>query len=264
MSNAQIIAQGRAQPYTHDFFRALGDGARRSAREIVPLILDLVRPASVVDLGCGAGIWLSVFREAGVADVVGVDGDYITREKLEIPETLFRPHDLTTPFYLDRRFDLALSLEVAEHLPESCATQLVASLTRLSPVVLFSAAIPFQGGTHHVNEQWQDYWARHFQDRGYVAVDCVRPQAWQNERVEYWYAQNTLLYVEASYLGDHATLQAAAQRPAMLPLAVVHPRRYQEVIALLDWPRKIIPPRVRQWLLQSFDRRHRRDTRYVQ
>lgn len=185
MDNAHISAPSKTQPYTNGFFSALGDGSRRSAHEIVPLILDLVRPASVIDLGCGNGIWLSVFREAGITDLVGVDGDYIAREKLEIPEMLFHPHDLTTSFDLDRRFDLALSLEVAENLPESFATLLVESLTRLSPVVLFSAAIPFQGGTQHVNEQWQDYWARHFQDCGYIAVDCVRPKVWQNERVDY-------------------------------------------------------------------------------
>jgi SAM-dependent methyltransferase len=251
-------AAPRVQPYSRTFFRDVSGGARRSAQEIVPLILDLVHPGSVIDVGCASGTWLAIFRAHGVADILGVDGDYVERDRLEIPPGTFRSHDLTQPLTLDRRFDLVVSLEVAEHLPRRCAGQFVDSLTRLGPAVLFSAAIPYQGGTHHVNEQWQDYWAARFRERGYVAVDCLRPQIWTNERVEYWYAQNALLYVEAAYLAAHPTLRAAAERFAGLPLAVVHPRRYAEVLALLAWPRKLMPAAVRGRLVRAFDRLQRR------
>jgi SAM-dependent methyltransferase len=144
--------------YTSEFFRAKTEGSLRSARTVVPIVMELLKPGSVVDVGCGRGTWLSVFAEHGIADVVGVDGDYVDRRTLLIPPDRFVAHDLTTPLRLHRTFDLVVSLEVAEHLPVACAGEFVASLTSLGSAVLFSAAVPGQGGTHHVNERWQDYW----------------------------------------------------------------------------------------------------------
>ena len=151
-----------SQPYTADFFADHRDGARRSARVVVPLVLELVRARSVVDVGCGDGTWLSVFREHGVEDVRGIDGDYVDRAELQIPRERFHPHDLTRPLELGHTFDLAVSLEVAEHLPPESADDFVTSLTRHAPIVLFSAAAPYQGGQNHVNEQWPAYWAARF------------------------------------------------------------------------------------------------------
>src|SRR5262245_44009168 len=134
------------QPYTNEYYRALSDGARRSARVVLPLVLEFVRPRSVIDVGCGLGTWLAVFREHGVEDVWGMDGDHVDREWLEIPADRFLAHDLSQPLRLGRSFDLVVSLEVAEHLPPSCADAFVESLTRLGPLLLFSAAAPYQGG----------------------------------------------------------------------------------------------------------------------
>jgi SAM-dependent methyltransferase len=124
---------------------------------VVPTVLRLVQPEPVVDVGCGDGAWLSVFRELGVNHRFGLDGDYVDRRLLQIPQDQFSATDLSLPFRLPCTFDLAVSLEVAEHLPPQSAEDFVDSLTRLAPVVLFSAAIPLQGGTHHLNEQWPDY-----------------------------------------------------------------------------------------------------------
>jgi hypothetical protein len=88
---------------------------------------------------------------------------------------------------LDRKYDLAICLEVAEHLPVSSAGTLVDSITRASDLILFSAAIPLQTGTHHINEQWQDYWAALFDQRGFVASDIVRPAIWGRPDVRWWY-----------------------------------------------------------------------------
>jgi len=217
------------QPYTNEYYRALSDGARRSARVVLPLVLEFVRPRSVIDVGCGLGTWLAVFREHGVEDVWGVDGDYVDRERLEIPADRFLAHDLSQPLRLGRSFDLVVSLEVAEHLPAGCADAFVESLTRLGPLLLFSAAAPYQGGAHHVNEQWPAYWAERFAQRGYLPVDCLRRRLWNCAAVEWWYAQNTLIYAERSYLAAHANLRREHEAcPAALPL--VHPRRYLEWI----------------------------------
>ena len=101
---------------------------------------------------------------------------------------------------MDREFDLVPSLEVAEHLPKPCAEEFVDSLTRLGSSILFSAAIPLQGGKHHLNEQWPAYWARYFQERGYVAIDCIRDKIWQDDNVEFWYARNILIFVRKKAL----------------------------------------------------------------
>lgn len=164
-----------------------------ASREVVPIVMELTRPQSVVDVGCGLGTWLAVFGEAGVPDVVGVDGDYLDRSLLCIAEDQFITADLTKPFRLDRRFDLVVSLEVAEHLPEAAADVFVQTLVSLSDTILFSAAVPGQGGQNHLNEQWPAYWQEKFAQYGYEFHDVIRKKIWDNERVDWWYRQNTFL-----------------------------------------------------------------------
>jgi SAM-dependent methyltransferase len=216
------------KPYGPEFFERLREGARRSARAVVPAVLEYVRPASVIDVGCGTGTWLSVFREAGMSDVWGVDGTYVDRALLEIPAERFLAHDLGEPLKLDRRFDLVVSLEVGEHLPAGSAEGFVRSLTGLGPVVLFSAAAPHQGGTHHINEQWPDYWAALFAESGFVAIDCLRRRFWADEAVEWWYAQNVIFYVDRGELERHPRLVEERRFSARLPLSLVHPKRFLE------------------------------------
>jgi SAM-dependent methyltransferase len=206
-------------PYSGRFFRERQNGARSSARVVVPLVLAATGARSVVDVGCGVGTWLAVFRELGTERILGVDGDYVDPAQLEIPADHFLAHDLREPLHLDERFDLAVCLEVAEHLPAAAATRLVADLTGLAPVVLFSAAIPGQGGTGHVGERWQDEWAELFAEREYDPVDLVRPAIWEDPAVDEWYAQNMLLYVARSEARRFPRLAAAG-----LPLRIVHPR----------------------------------------
>ena len=184
------------QSYTEEFYEFVREGSKESAKEIIPIIFEFIQPKSVIDVGCGVGTWLSVFQAHGVEDVWGIDGDYVDKNAIEIPKERFLTFDLKSPFRFNRQFDLVVSLEVGEHLPNECAETFVDSLTKLAPVILFSAAIPFQGGTQHVNEQWQDYWVKHFQNKGYVAIDCIRNRVWENERVEFWYAQNILVFAK--------------------------------------------------------------------
>lgn len=220
------------QPYTNEFYRTQRDGSRLSAQAIVPLVLALVKPQSVVDVGCGVGTWLSVFKRFGIEDVCGVDGEYVDRNMLEIPESQFLAFDLTRPIEIDRQFDLVVSVEVAEHLPEQCAKTFVQSLTKLGPIVLFSAAIPFQGGTCHVNEQWPDYWANYFKDNGYEAIDCIRKRVWQNDKIEWWYSQNILLFSRKDHLAGHPLLKKEFENTDPSQLSIVHPKKYLEVIRI--------------------------------
>lgn len=200
--------------------------SRQSAEVIVPLVLDLIKPQSVVDVGCGIGAWLSVFRDKGVSDIAGLDGDWVPREHLCIPELYFQPTDLRKVVRLDREFDLVVSLEVAEHLPSEAAGTFVSSLTHLGPVILFSAAIPHQQGPGHVNEQWPEYWMRFFNDAGYDVIDCIRPQVWNNQDVCWWFAQNTLLYARRDIIDSNPRLAEARDQTSINQLSLVHPRKY--------------------------------------
>jgi hypothetical protein len=130
---------------------------------------------------------------------------------------------------LGRRFDLAISVEVAEHLPEDSARTIVGSLTRLAPIVVFSAVVPGQGGVPHVNEQWPSYGVSRFAERNFVPVDAIRPRIWENRSVAWWYAQNTLLFVRMEEL--HARARFRTERkcpPGMIDL--VHPRMYEGLL----------------------------------
>jgi SAM-dependent methyltransferase len=212
--------------YGRRFYLDHLEGSRRSAREIVPLVMELVRPQSVIDLGCGLGAWLSVFREQGVKDIWGVDGDWIQKDFLQIPPDRFQTYDLALPFTRDRQFDLVMSLEVAEHLPPASAPVLVDSLVNLGPVILFAAAIPCQGGLNHINEQWPEYWAELFSQRNYGVVDCLRKQIWHNPRVKYEHAQNILLFVDQGYLEKHDLFKKESNGNGVFPLSIVHPQRF--------------------------------------
>lgn len=203
--------------YTPAFFDELANGTWESAQAVVPIVYDLVRPASVLDVGCGVGTWLAEWGNAGVSDLLGVDGDYVDRSALKIPVDKFTPVDLKEPLSLGRKFDLVQTLEVAEHLDETRADTFVESLTRHGDTILFSAAIPGQGGTHHVNEQWPSYWAQKFAKAGYTAHDIIRPRIWTDQRIQYWYRQNILIFArERVFHGVEANLDR------------VHPELWQD------------------------------------
>jgi SAM-dependent methyltransferase len=186
----------------------------------------LVRPESVVDVGCGVGEWLAAFGEHGVTDVLGIDGHYLDRTQLAIPVERFLVHDLSTPVRVDRSFDLAISLEVGENLHDG--DLLVDSLVGLAPVVVFSSAVPQQGGIHHVNEQWQDWWADKFAGRGYVGIDCLRREMLRSADIAWWYSQNTILYVQEARLADYPRLRERLPIDGGRPVAFVHPYLYLE------------------------------------
>lgn len=165
---------------------------------IVPIIVEVLQPNSVVDFGCGIGTFLSIFQKYGIKDIRGYDGDWVNREKLagHIDLKYFIPVDLEQEIAPDRRFDLAVCLEVAEHLNEKSADILINTLVSFSDVILFAAAIPGQMGQNHVNEQWPEYWQDKFFKAGYHFHDVFRPIFWSQEQVPRWYKQNMFLVLK--------------------------------------------------------------------
>lgn len=212
--------------YNQAFFDEMDEPNFVSARIVAPTVLEFIRPKSVVDVGCGRGLWLKAFLEQGVKDVAGYDGDYVELDKLAFPKASFHAVDLEKPITLDRSFDLAVCLEVGEHLSDSVSDELVKTLTAFAPVVLFSAAIPLQGGSRHINEQWPEYWMEKFAALGYVPVDCIRRKIWNDKRVSFFYAQNIFFFVRKSELSNYPKLKQEIENGNDVPLPFVHPHMY--------------------------------------
>ncbi|MGB2684400.1 MAG: class I SAM-dependent methyltransferase [Olleya sp.] len=171
-------------------------------RIIVKHILEFINPKSVVDFGCGVGTFLKAFTEKNINNVLGLDGPWADKNLmanyLELEN--FKEVDLEKEIILDQKYDLAISLEVAEHLSESSADTLVKNLIQSSDVILFSAAIPFQGGQNHVNEQFVDYWENKFLKHQFVFIDVIRSKIWNEKEVNWWYKQNTFLVINKEKL----------------------------------------------------------------
>jgi methyltransferase family protein len=180
--------------YDYTFYQAQTRQSGSSAPAVIPIVNQLAAPRSVLDAGCGIGAWLAEWERQGVTDIRGLDGDYVNRAQLLIHPGKFTPTDLEQPVKLGRQYDLAQCLEVAEHLAEGAADTIVRTLTAHADTILFSAAVPGQRGTGHINEQWPGYWVSKFAAAGYQVYDAIRPLIWEDSRVQVWYRQNMLLF----------------------------------------------------------------------
>src|SRR5437868_7889908 len=183
--------------YGADYFAWQRDTASASAHIVLPVVLDLVPAKSIIDVGCGTGAWLQAALGYDVEKIMGLDGS--CPAELSIPDDCFQQTDLNDPISVTERYDLAICLEVAEHLRPSRGPGLVTDLCALAPVVLFSAAVPGQVDPPqqhlHPNERWHTYWADLFERSGYRAVDALRPVIWEDDRISWWYRQNAFLAV---------------------------------------------------------------------
>jgi SAM-dependent methyltransferase len=216
--------------YSRHFYSRREARVAASAAALVPQIIGLLKPGSVIDVGCGNGLWLDAFAREGVARMRGVDGPWVPSDALRIPASSFRTLDLShcpLPYRLaepGERFDLLLSLELLEHLPDSRAEAMVEAMCNLSDVLLVSAAVPHQGGTGHVNEQWPEWWHERFAARGFVACDFLRMAIWRDERIAPWYRQNLIGYFRGKV--PEAVREFALRHASRLvdePLALCHP-----------------------------------------
>ena len=222
--------------YGHEFYKDRHQKTIYSATTILSKVLEAVPVVnSAIDFGCGVGTWLSVLKGKGVNEIQGIDGAWVNKSLLEIPEHCFLQADLGEPVRLDRKYDLAISLEVAEHLPPEAANAFVNNLTNASDFVLFSAAIPFQGGKNHINEQWPDYWVGLFNGQGFSVLDFIRGEVWNDNNVPVWYRQNVFLFVNNNRMqdikGPTANVHGASR---YLPTALVHPDHYLSKVSQID------------------------------
>ena len=180
--------------YSSEFFDYIDAGSRASAGIVSRLLIKEMPIGSLLDVGSGHGAWAAEWMCAGVSDVVAVDGDYVNPDQLAIPRDKFVAHDLSQPLELGRRFEMVQSLEVAEHISAEFADRFVDNLVRHGDVVLFSAAVPNQGGEHHVNEQPPEYWRALFAEQDFECFDFLRVHLRDRREVKPWYRYNTLIY----------------------------------------------------------------------
>ncbi|TDE53947.1 class I SAM-dependent methyltransferase [Flavobacterium sp. GT3P67] len=181
--------------YNDNFHEVHFQNSIDSANEIVPLFLSYFKPKTVLDIGCGLGTWLKIF-EQNQCEVFGIDGDYVKIKDLVIDQNKFKSYDLNLPYNLERKFDLAISLEVAEHVYPKNAKAFIDSICLHSDIVLFSAALPGQEGTMHFNEQYNEYWTDLFSQKGYQCIDFLRHKIWNNQKISWWYRQNILIFIK--------------------------------------------------------------------
>lgn len=207
LNKASIINPKMKNLYVHSF----ADDNYNSANGILPIVLKLCNPKSVLDIGCGVGAWLKFFDNHNITDYIGVDGDYVDLNKLKIPREKFISADLRKPFDLQRKYDLVMSLEVAEHLPEETADVYIETLVNHGDTILFSAALPGQGGQNHLNEKWPEYWAEKFAKHHFYFEDVIRFKIWNDHDIGWWYRQNIFLIRKGK----------SSKQPSALP--VVHP-----------------------------------------
>jgi len=212
--------------YDAAFYEGQRGGSSTSSRIVLTIARELFAPRSLVDVGCGAATWLRTARTLGIPDVTGVDGSWSRTQHEDADGIAFHYADLSAcSLDLGRRFDLAMSVEVAEHLPPDSSDRFVELLVGLSDRILFSAAVPYQGGVNHVAERWQSDWARRFLRHGYRAYDAIRPRVWSNPDVAWWYRQNVILYVKPG-----AEVPALGQPRDPADLDVVHPDMLAKVL----------------------------------
>lgn len=207
--------------YDQGFYDTIREGTQNSAQVVVPLICDAIGgvPKSMVDVGCGEGWWALEFAKLG-SRVVGLDGAYVAGSPLV---ERFVAADLDRTLPLIGRFDLALSLEVAEHLSPMRSDSFVGDLCSLAPIVVFSAALPGQGGHGHVNERYMAEWAEMFDARGFAVSGALRWPIWDDDRIEPWYRMNLMVAVREPV---HLTTPMPAlfgRGVVSAPISVIHP-----------------------------------------
>lgn len=219
--------------YNDSFYKSQKSGSHASAQIIVAYIITKFGRyiKTVVDYGCGSGAWLNVFEHYG-REIKGFDFGQGVKENLFISQDKYERMDLTSDWNKEREYDLALCLEVAEHIPENHSTKLIEILVSSAPLILFSAAIPGQGGVNHINEQYPSYWIKKFIDYDYSCFDIIRPKFWYNKHIEYWYRQNCLIFkknnIIISGLEDDKRVDIFSQAHL---IDVVHPELLKEKCA---------------------------------
>jgi hypothetical protein len=236
--------------YPAEWHNIYGRKTEHSADVILRQLRKIFPVSSFLEAGCGSGHWTKVAQSLGVADCIAADGEWALNNDLVIDRQIFKVADFNNPVDWGRRFDMAICLEVAEHVKGDAAEAIVESLTQASDVVYFGAAIPFQGGYGHINERWPSWWRAKFEARKYTCYDLVRPIIWHDNTIHYWYRQNAFCYVNTNNV-EMTQRAVEAQREIYanaILIDAVHPEKYEDFASYRSIALRRLLPQIPRWV----------------
>jgi 2-polyprenyl-3-methyl-5-hydroxy-6-metoxy-1,4-benzoquinol methylase len=183
--------------YDQKFFNNTLKFAGQSAKAVANILIKHFAPKSVIDIGCGVGIYLAKFKINNI-EILGFDSSPAAVSG-SLVQGKIKLHDLCQPLKLARKFDLCLCLEVAEHLEQTCAKTLINTLINLSPTIIFTAATPGQGpkSIGHINEQPPGYWQKLFKRKNFIMNKKLTKKIKQEmtgQNVVWWLTKNLMIF----------------------------------------------------------------------
>lgn len=220
------INEERTTPYNSQYYKKHLSGSYLSAKEILKYLINNLPISSIIDFGCGAGTWCLAAKELGIKIITGIDLHSYDSSYMLLPQNSYLKYDLRHALNLNQKYDLVISVEVAEHIDNSYSNIFIENLCRHGDLILFSAAMPFQGGTEHINEQPCSYWMNIFKIHNYLPLDCIRPHFWNTPEVEIWYKNNCILYIKKEIY--HRIIEMIALDS--FPIDIVHPDMVKRII----------------------------------
>jgi SAM-dependent methyltransferase len=184
------------KPYTESYYENITEDATRS-RDAVFEILGIDKSVTVVDCGGGTGGW-----GVGLKNYTCIDYR-VPLDALLINPEQYIDQDLRKPFNMGEKFDVVISCEVIEHLEEEFTDTFIDNVCRLvkdDGVIIFSGAVPNQGGNNHLTERFQTHWAKKFRERGFYGTQhpCIK----RDERIALYYRQNIVIYKKGEIFSD--------------------------------------------------------------
>lgn len=210
--------------YGNSFYEMHKAGMKKSAEIVLDVFYKYFKPQTVIDIGCGQGAWLAAAEKLGAQLTKGIDGPWVNTRNLASKNIDFEACDFSSNLpKIDKKFELCISLEVAEHIPKEKESEFINLLCQSSDTILFSAAIKNQGGQNHINEQWQSHWINEFDSRGYICIDFLRKRLWKNQNVEWWYRQNIFIFVKKSNID----LLNIFPKQELMISDIVHPELFE-------------------------------------
>jgi len=185
-----------SKEYNESYYDYLISAELESSLDFGKILIKHFNPSSVIDIGCGCGIYLKAFNDLGVKDLIGYDGSECAIQKSLLPGKI-KIHDLRKPLRLNSKYDLCICIEVAEHIENKYSKRLIKTLTNLSDIVFFTAAPPGQGGTGHINERPYSFWINIFKKEEFNYIDSLTQEIREEMKAKNiisWVTKNMLIF----------------------------------------------------------------------
>jgi hypothetical protein len=164
-------------------------------------IIKEYQPKQIIDFGCGTGALAKAFACLGV-QVQAIDGysepDFSTHDNIRFTKLDLNDIDAVHEFLkqFDAKFDLAISIEVAEHLNPAVSSSFIEWMTSVADVIVFSAAVPSQDGDGHINCRSRSDWYQFIKKYDFTIADTLRQHFISNPNLGLWHKFNVVDYVQ--------------------------------------------------------------------